>query len=93
MVIRCLFSLVAEGFRKLHSEELHNLYTSPNIIRVAIKLRRMRWAGLVAGVGKVRNANKILVSKPEGRRPLRRSRCRWEDAGIDIREVGWEGMD
>jgi hypothetical protein len=60
--------------RKLHNEELHNLYTSPNIIRM-IKSRRMRWAGHVARMGELRNAYSILVGKPGGKRPLGRPRC------------------
>jgi hypothetical protein len=67
---------VTGGSRKLHSEELHSLYSSRNIIRVT-KSRRMRWAGHVAHVGKMRNAYKILVGKPEGKRPLGRPRHRW----------------
>jgi hypothetical protein len=63
------------GWRKLHSEELHGLYSSPIIVRV-IKARRMRWAGHVARMGKVRGAYNILVGRPEGRRPLGRPRCR-----------------
>jgi hypothetical protein len=54
---------------KLHNEELHNLYSSPNIIRM-IKLRRMRWAWHVARMGEKRNARRILVGKPEGKKPL-----------------------
>jgi hypothetical protein len=68
---------VTGGWRKLHIEELHGLYSSPSIIRV-IKARRMRWAGHVACMGEVRGAY-ILVGKPEGRRPLGRPRRRWED--------------
>jgi hypothetical protein len=63
--------------RKLHNEELHNLYSSPNIIRM-IKSRRMRWAGHVARMGET-NAYRILVAKPEGKRPLGRPRHRWVD--------------
>jgi hypothetical protein len=63
------------SWRKLHNEELHNFYTSPSIIRM-IKSRRMSWVVNVAGIGK-RNAYKILVGKPEGKRPLGRPRCRW----------------
>jgi hypothetical protein len=59
------------GWRKLHDEELHNLYSSPNIIRM-IKPRSMRWAGHVARMRKKRNAYWILIGKPEGKRPLRR---------------------
>jgi hypothetical protein len=69
---------VTGDWRKLHNEELHNLYSSPNIIR-EIKSRRMRWAGHVARMGQTRNAYRILVGKPEGRRPLGRPRRRWVD--------------
>jgi hypothetical protein len=58
-------------WRKLHNEELHNLYFSPNIIRM-IKSRRMRWAGHVHEMGETRNAYRTLVGKPEGKRPLGR---------------------
>jgi hypothetical protein len=63
-------------WRKLHNEELRNLYSSPNIIRM-IKSRIMRWAGHVAGIGEKRNTHRILVGKQEGKRPLgrRRRRC------------------
>jgi hypothetical protein len=67
---------VTGGWRKLHNEELHNLYSSPSIIRM-IKSRRMRWAGHVALIGAKRNAYSILVGKPEGKRPLGRLRRRW----------------
>jgi hypothetical protein len=66
---------VTGGWRKLHDEELHNMYSSPSIIRM-IKSRRMRWVGHVAQMGKKRNACRILVGKPEGKRPLGRPRCR-----------------
>jgi hypothetical protein len=69
---------VVGGSRRLHNEEINNLYTSPNIIRV-IKSRRMRWAGHVACIGEMRNAYKILVGRPEGKRLLGRLRSRWED--------------
>jgi hypothetical protein len=69
---------VTGGWRILHNEELHGLYSSPSIVRV-IKARRMRWAGHVARMGVVRGTYNILVGKPEGRRPLGRPRCRWED--------------
>jgi hypothetical protein len=65
------------GWRKLHNEELHNLYSSPSTIRMT-KSRRMRWAGHVARMGE-KNAYRILVGKPEGKRPLGRPRLRWED--------------
>jgi hypothetical protein len=65
-------------WRKLHNEELHDLYSSPSIIRI-IKSRTMRWAGHVARMGEKRNAYRLLVGKPEGKRPLGRPRCRWVD--------------
>jgi hypothetical protein len=74
-------------WRKLHTEELHNWYSSPNIIRM-IKSRRMRWAGHVARLGETRNAYRILVGKPEGKRPLGRPRSRWV-ANIKIDRMGW----
>jgi hypothetical protein len=75
--------------RKLHNGELHNLYSSPDIIR-QIKSRRMRWAGHVARMGEGRN--KVLVGKREGKRPLERPRRRWEDGiKMDLREIGWGG--
>jgi hypothetical protein len=69
---------VTEDWRRLHNEKLNDLYLSPNIIRV-IKSRRMRWAGHVARIGEGRGAYRILVGRPEGRRPLGRPRHRWED--------------
>jgi hypothetical protein len=66
---------VMGGWRKLHNEELHDLYSSPSIIRI-IKSRRMRWAGHVARMGEERNVYRLLVGKPEGKRPLRRQRRR-----------------
>jgi hypothetical protein len=69
------------------------LYSSPNIIRV-IKSRRMIWTGHVARMGERRNAYRILVGKPEGKRPLGRPRRRWVDnIKMDLREVGWDGRD
>jgi hypothetical protein len=80
-------------WRKLHNEELHNMYSSPNIIRM-IKSRRMRWAGHVVRMGETRNAYRILVRKPEGKRPLGRPRRRWVDnIKIDLRGIGWDGVD
>jgi hypothetical protein len=73
----------------LHSGELDNLYSSADIIR-QIKSRRMRWAGHVARMGKGRNVYRVLVGKPEGKRPLGRPRRRWEDGiKMDLRETGW----
>jgi hypothetical protein len=69
---------VTGEWRMLHNEELHILYSSPNIIRL-IKSRRMRWAGHVACMGEGRNVYKVLMGKPEGKSPLGRPRCRWED--------------
>jgi hypothetical protein len=72
---------------------LHNLYSSPSIIKM-IKSRRIRWAGHVARMGEKRNADRILVGKPEGKRPLGRPRRRWVDnIKMDLREIGWDGMD
>jgi hypothetical protein len=69
---------VTGEWRRLQNQELHALYSSPNIIQV-IKSRRLRWAGHVARMGERRGAYRALVGKPEGRRPLRRPRRRWED--------------
>jgi hypothetical protein len=81
---------VTEGWRKLHNEELHNLYSSPSIIRM-IKSRRMRWAGHVARMGEKKNAYRILVGNPEGKRPLGRPSHRWVN---NIRDtMGWWGLD
>jgi hypothetical protein len=84
---------VTVGWRKLHNEELHGLYSSPSLVRV-IKVRRMRWAGHVALMGEVRGAYNILVGGPEGRRPLGRPRLRWEDnIKMDLREIGFGNVD
>jgi hypothetical protein len=75
--------------RKLHNEELHDLYASPSSIRI-MKARRMRWVEHVARMGEERNAYMLLVGKPEGRRPLGRPRHRWFDnIRIDLVEVRW----
>jgi hypothetical protein len=80
---------VTGEWRRLHNKELYALYSSPNIIRV-IKTRRLRWARHVARMGARRGAYRVLVGKPEGRRPLGRPRRRWEDnIEMDLREVGW----
>jgi hypothetical protein len=84
---------VVGGWRKLHNEELHNLYCSPSIIRM-IKSKRMKWAGHVGCMGEKRNAYRILVGTREGKRPLGRPRRRWEDnIKRDLREIGWGGVD
>jgi hypothetical protein len=84
---------VTGDWRKLHNEELHNLYFSPNIMRMN-KSRRTRWAGHVARMGETRNAYRILAEKPEGKRPLGRPRRRWVgNIKIDLREIGRDGMD
>jgi hypothetical protein len=76
-------------WRKLHNEELHNLYSSPDIIG-QIKSRRMRWAGQVARMGEERKVYKVLVRKPEGKRPLGRPRRRSEDSiRMDLRAICW----
>jgi hypothetical protein len=82
-------------WRKLHNEELHNLYSLPNIIRM-IKSRRMSWSGHVARMGETRDAYRILVGKPEGKRPLGRPRRRWVDNNkMDLKRdrMGWCGLD
>ena len=79
-------------WRKLHNEELSDLYSLPNIVRV-VKSRRMRWAGHVARMGEGRGVHRVLVGRPEGKRPLGRPRRRWEDnIKMDLQEVagGWE---
>ena len=81
-------------WRKLHNEQLNDLYCSPSIVRVK-KSRRMKWAEHVARMGERRGIYRVLVGKPEGKRPLRRPRPRWEDnIKIDLQEVGcgvWTG--
>jgi len=75
-------------WRKLYNEELRDLYSLPNIVRV-VKSRRMIWAGHVARMGEGRGVHRVLVGKPEGKRPLGRPRRRWEDnIKLDLREVG-----
>jgi hypothetical protein len=84
---------VTGGWRKVHNEELHNLYPSPSIIRMS-KSRRMKWAGHVVRMVAKRNAYRILVGNPEGKRPLGRPRRRWVDnIKMNLREIGWDGMD
>jgi hypothetical protein len=90
----CILRVLPWRWSRLHNEELNDLYSSPNIIRV-IKSRRMRWAGHVARMGEMRGAYRILVRISEGRRPLGRPRRRWEDnIKMDLQEVGWgHGLD
>jgi hypothetical protein len=97
-VLRRIFGPKRDGvtgeWRKLHNEELRDLYCSPSIIRI-IKARRMRWTGHVAGMGEKRNAYRLLVGNPEGRRPLGRPRRRWLDyIRMDLVEVAvmWTGL-
>jgi hypothetical protein len=82
---------VTVEWRKLHNEELNNLYSSPNIVRV-IQARRIRWPGMkqVWGIG----VHRVSVGKPEGKRPLGSPRRRWEEnIKLDFQEMGCEGMD
>jgi hypothetical protein len=83
---------VRAQWRKMHNGELHNLYSSADIIR-QIKSRRMWWAGHVARMGEGRNGYRVLVGKTEGKRPLEKSGRRWEDGiKMDVREIGWGGV-
>ena len=91
-VLRRIFGPKTDGvtgeWRKLHNEELNDLYSSPSILRV-IKSRRLRWAGHVARMEEGKSVHKVLVGKPDGKRPLGRPRRRWEDnIKIDLEEVG-----
>jgi len=97
MVLRRIFGPrrdeVTGEWRRLHNEELNDLYPLPNIVRV-IKSRRMRWAEHVARMGEERGVYRVLVGKPEGKRPLGRPRCRWVDnIRMDLQEVGCGYMD
>jgi len=97
MVLRRIFGPrrdeVTGEWRRLHNEELNDMYCSPNIVRV-IKSRRMRWAGHVARMGEERGVYRALVGKPEGRRPLGRLRRKWVDnIKMDLEEVGCGYMD
>jgi hypothetical protein len=75
------------SWRKLHNDELHSLYSLPNVVRV-IKSRGIRWAGHVARIGDGRGIIRVLVGRPKDKRPLRRHRRRWEDnIKINIREI------
>jgi hypothetical protein len=84
---------VTGEWRKFHSGELHNCFSSPDIIR-QIKSRGMRWAGHVARMGEGRKVYRVLMRKLEGKRPLERQRRRWEDGiKMDLREIGWGGVE
>jgi hypothetical protein len=84
---------VTGEWRKLHNEELNDLYSSPNIVLV-IKSRRMRCSGHVTHKEEWRGVYRVLVGKPEGKRPFGRPRLRWEDIiKVDLKEVGCGGMD
>ena len=99
-VLRRIFGPKRDGvtgeWRKLHNEELNDLYTSSNTVRV-IKSRKMRWVGHVARMDKGRGVHKVLVGKPEWKRPLGRPRRRWEyNIKMDLEEVGrgcWNWME
>jgi hypothetical protein len=96
-VLRRIFGLQRDEatgeWRKLHNEELNDLYSSPNIVRV-IKSSRMKWAGHVDRMGEGRGAYRVLVGKPEGKRPLGRPRRIWDDnIKMELQEVGCGGMD
>jgi hypothetical protein len=76
------------SWRKLHNDELHSLYSSPNIVRV-IKSKRMTWAGHVVRMGKGRGVYRVSIGRPEGQIPLGRPKRRWEDnIKMDLREIG-----
>jgi hypothetical protein len=86
-------NILIKDFRKLHNEDLHNLYPLPSIIRI-IKSRRMRWVGHVARMREKRNVYRLLVGKPEGRRPLGRPRRRWIDnIKINLLEIALDDVD
>jgi hypothetical protein len=92
IVLRRLFGPKRDGVtrdcRKLHNEVLNVLYSSQNIVRV-IKSRKIRWASHIARMSE-RSVYRVLVGKPEGKRPLGRHRCRWEDnIKMDLQEVEW----
>jgi hypothetical protein len=95
-VLRIFGSRIGEvigDWEKLHNEELHNLYSSPNII-IMIRSKRMRWARHVARMGNKRNAYRILMGNPKRKRPLGRQRRRSVDSiKIDLREIEWDDVD
>jgi hypothetical protein len=95
-VLRKIFGPKREedgSWRKLHNDELHSLYSSPNIVRV-IKSRMMRWARHVARMGEGRGVYRVLVGRPKNKRPLGRPRRRWKDnIKMDLREIGIDGAN
>jgi hypothetical protein len=95
-VLRRIFGPKREedgSWRKLHNDELHDLYSSPNIVRV-IKSKRMSWAGHVARMGEGRGVYRVWVGRPECKRPLGRHRHRWEDKiKMDLREIVIDGAN
>jgi hypothetical protein len=95
-VLRKIFGPKREedgSWRKLHNDELHDLCSSPNIVMV-IKSRRMRWAGHVAHMGEGRGVYRVLVQRPEGKRPLGRPRHRWDNnIKMYLREIGITGAN
>ena len=90
-MLRRIFEITKE-WKKLHSEELNGLYSSQNVIRI-IKSRRMRWVGHVARMGESIGVYRVLVGKPEGKRPQGKPRRRWEEnIMMDLQEVGWVAL-
>jgi hypothetical protein len=84
---------VIGGQRKLHNEELHNLCSLPNIVRI-MKSRWIRRVGLMACMREIRNVYEILAGKPGWKRPHGGAGCRWEgNIGLDLMEIVWEGVD
>ena len=84
---------ITREWRKLHNEELNDLYSSPNMVRV-IKSRIMRWVGHVTRMGESRGVYRVLAGNPEGKKPLGRPKRGWEDnIKMDLQEVGCGGMD
>jgi hypothetical protein len=95
-VLRRIFGPKREedgSWRKLHNDELLSLCSSTNVVR-AIKSRRMKWAGHVARIGRGRSVYRIVVGRPESKRPLGRPRRRWEDnIKLGLREIGIDGVN